>query len=202
MWASTARVNQQPPMHLLAILSTGWAAFFLLAPDGVHCSPFLFAVDHCILFYFLVLDYFSPWPNLTHSYPIHLPTFVSTTSTLVPYLLFPSDIATLITSYPIDLITILITYPTNLATLLITYHTNLTTVLTTYPTDIATLITSYPIDLVTILITYPTNLATLLITYHTNLTIVLTTYSTDIATLHTQSPYWHEYFTNLITLIR
>ncbi len=28
MWNNAARVNQQPPMHQLAVLSTGWAAFF------------------------------------------------------------------------------------------------------------------------------------------------------------------------------
>jgi hypothetical protein len=52
-----ARVNQQPPMHQLAILSTGWVAFFHSAPDGVHLSPFLFAADHCT--FFLVLGRFS-----------------------------------------------------------------------------------------------------------------------------------------------
>jgi hypothetical protein len=45
---------------------------------------------------------------------------------LVPYLLSPIDIATLITNYPTDLTIVLTTYPTNLDTLLITYPTNLT----------------------------------------------------------------------------
>jgi len=69
-------------------------------------------------------------------------------------------------------------------------------------TDIPTSITSYPIDLATVLTTYPTNIGTLLITYLTNLTIVLTTYITNLVTVHTQRPYWHKYFTNLVTLIR
>jgi hypothetical protein len=35
----------------------------------------------------LLCDRFSFWPNLTHSYPAHLPTFISIAPTLVPYLL-------------------------------------------------------------------------------------------------------------------
>jgi len=42
---------------------------------------------------------------------------ITTLLTFLPYLLSPTNIATLITSYPIDLITILTTYPTKLATL-------------------------------------------------------------------------------------
>jgi hypothetical protein len=79
-------------MHQLAVLSTGWAAFFHSTPDGVHQSPSLFAADHCTFFFWFVLDHF--FLNLT------------------------SHIATLITSYHTDLATILTTYPTNLATLL------------------------------------------------------------------------------------
>jgi hypothetical protein len=45
-----ARVNQQPPMHQLAVLSTRWAVFFHSTSNGVHQSPFLFVVDHYILF--------------------------------------------------------------------------------------------------------------------------------------------------------
>ncbi len=74
-----------------------------------------------------------------HSYHVHFPTIISIAPTLVPYLLTPTDIVTLITSYPIDLAIVLTIYPTNLATLLITYPTNLTIVLTIYPTDLATL---------------------------------------------------------------
>ncbi len=70
------------------------------------------------------------------------------------------------------------------------------------PTDIVILIISYPIDLAIVLTTYHTNLATLLITYPTNLTIVLIMYPIDLTTLHTQPPYWHKYFTNLVTLIK
>jgi hypothetical protein len=87
----------------------------------------------------LVLDRFSPGPDLTHSYHVHFLTLIGTVPTLVLYLLSLTDIGTLITSYPIDLATILTTYPTNLATLLITYPTNLTIVLTTYLTNLATL---------------------------------------------------------------
>jgi len=120
-------VNQQPPMHQLAILSTRWVAFFHSALDGVHHSRFLFVVDHCAFFFFSFFLFLAvfPGPELTHSYPAHFPTLISIAPTLVPYLLSPTDTATLITSYPIDLAIVLTTYPTNLATLLITYPTNL-----------------------------------------------------------------------------
>jgi hypothetical protein len=70
-----ARVNQQPPMHQLAVLSTGWVAFFHSAPNGVHHSLFLFPTNHCTFFSF----FFGFWlfflgPNLTHSYLAHFPT--------------------------------------------------------------------------------------------------------------------------------
>jgi hypothetical protein len=103
----------------------------------------------------------------------HFPTLISIAPTLVPYLLSPTDIITLITNYLIDLATILTTYPTNLATLFITYPTNLTIVLTTYPTDLATLHTqpSYWHK-------YFTNLMTLIKQFFlcTNLLIYLITY--------------------------
>jgi len=57
----TARVNQQPLMHQLVVLSTGWAPFFHF---GVLRSAFLFAIDHCTFCFvgveglFLV---FFPW---------------------------------------------------------------------------------------------------------------------------------------------
>jgi hypothetical protein len=106
-------------MHQLAVLSTGWVAFFHSAPDGAHHSRYLFAADHCTFFFFFFwfLAVF-PGPDLTHSYPAHFPTVISMHQ--------PTDTATLITSYPTDLATVLTTYPTNLATLLITYPTNLT----------------------------------------------------------------------------
>ncbi len=115
-------MNQQPLMHQLGVLSTGCLAFFHSAPDGVHHSPFLFAADHCTFFFlfFLILGRFSG-PDLTHTYLVHFPTLISIAPTLVPYLLSPTDTATLITSYHIDLATVLTTYPTNLTTLLITY---------------------------------------------------------------------------------
>jgi hypothetical protein len=137
-----ARVNQQPPMHQLAILSTRWAAFFHSVPDGVHQSPFFFWLLTTVLFFFFkffALRPFFPGPDLTPSYHAHFPTLGSIVPTLVHYLLSPTDIAILITSYPIDLATVLTSYPTNLTTLLITYPTNLITILTTYPTNLATL---------------------------------------------------------------
>jgi hypothetical protein len=85
-----ARVNQQPPMHQLVVLSTGWVAFFHSAPDGVHLSPFLYAADHCIFFsffFFLFLAVF-PGPDLTYTYPAHFPSLINIAPTLVPYLLF------------------------------------------------------------------------------------------------------------------
>jgi len=108
-------VNQHPPMHQLVVLSTGWVAFFHSAPDGVHHSQFLFDVDHCTFFFFFFLFFaIFPGPDLTHNYPAHFPTLISIAPTLVPYLLSPIDIATLITSYPTDLAIVLTTYPTNL----------------------------------------------------------------------------------------
>jgi len=94
-----ARVNQQPPMHQLAVLSTGCLAFFHSAPDGVHRSPFLFAADHCTFFYFFFFLFLAifPGPDLTHTYPAHFPALISIAPTLVPYLLSPTDTATLIT---------------------------------------------------------------------------------------------------------
>jgi hypothetical protein len=152
-----AKVNQQPPMQQLAILSTKWAAIFHSTLDGVHHNPF-FLLLTIVFFFGGVLGYFFLGPDLTQNYPLHFPTLISIAPTLKLFLLSPTDIATLITNYPIDLATILTTYLTKLATLLITY----------------------PINLIIILTTYPTNLAT----------------------LHTQPPYWHKYFTNLVTLIR
>jgi hypothetical protein len=117
-----ARVNQQPPMHQLVVLSCGWVVFFHMAPNEVHHDPFFFATEHCIylflfLFIFLLCDHFPPRLDFTPSYLAHFPTLISTTPTLVPYLLSLIDITTLITSYPIDLFIIPTTYPTNLATL-------------------------------------------------------------------------------------
>ncbi len=108
------------------------------APVGrsVHWMPCIFSfgagwgswqsISFCcwpLYFFFFGSWSFFPGPDLTHSYPAHFSTFISTTPTLVPYLLSPTNTATLITSYPIDLVTVLTTYPTNLATLLITYPT-------------------------------------------------------------------------------
>ncbi len=118
-------------MHQLAVLSTGWVAFFHLAPDGVHDSPFLFAADHCTFFFFGSCSFF-PGPDLTHSYLF----------TFLPCSLFYLAIA--LTTYPTNLATVLTTSLINLATVLITYPTNLATVLTTYPTNLATLLITYP----------------------------------------------------------
>jgi hypothetical protein len=102
-------------MHQLAVQSIGWAMFFHSTLDGVYHSSFFF-VNHYIILY-LILDCFSVGPNFIHSYLTHLLTLINTTPTLVPYLLSPVDIATIITNYPIDLVTILTTYPIDLATL-------------------------------------------------------------------------------------
>jgi hypothetical protein len=42
-----AKMNQQPPMHKLAVMSIICVAFFHPMSDGVHHNPFLFVVDHC-----------------------------------------------------------------------------------------------------------------------------------------------------------
>jgi hypothetical protein len=54
-------VNRQPPMHQLAILSTGWAAFFHSTSDGVRHSPFLLADDHCTFFFWVYSWLFFSW---------------------------------------------------------------------------------------------------------------------------------------------
>jgi hypothetical protein len=94
-------------MHQLAVLSTGWVAFFHSAPDGVHLNPFLFAADHCTLFFGSWP--FFPGPDLTHSYLAYFFTLIAIATTLVPYLLSPTNTATLITNYLIHLATILTT---------------------------------------------------------------------------------------------
>jgi len=108
-------------MHQLAVLSLDALHFFIWRRMGFMAVHFFLLLT--IVLFFLGSWSFFPGPNLTHSYPAHFSTFISTAPTLVPYLLSPTDITTLITSYPIDLTTILTTYPTNLATLLITYPT-------------------------------------------------------------------------------
>jgi hypothetical protein len=70
------RVNQQPLMHQLAVLSTGWVAFFHSALDGVHRSPFLFAVDRCTFFFFFF------W-FLAVS-PLYLTSHIATLLTFLP----------------------------------------------------------------------------------------------------------------------
>jgi hypothetical protein len=85
-------VNQQPPMHQLAVLSTGWAAFFHSAPDEVHQSQFLFAADHCSFSFFF--GFLAVFPLDLTCHPAHSPTPISTTPTLVPHVLSPTDIAT------------------------------------------------------------------------------------------------------------
>jgi len=80
-------------MHQLVVLSIGWVTFSHLALNGVHHYPFLFATNHCIFFIFLFFfgfGRFSLGLDLTHSYPTHLPTLISTAPTLVPYLLSPT----------------------------------------------------------------------------------------------------------------
>jgi hypothetical protein len=59
----STRVNQQPPMHQLAVLSTGWAKSFHSVPDGVHHNPFFsFWLLIVVRFYFyFTLRLFTPW---------------------------------------------------------------------------------------------------------------------------------------------
>jgi hypothetical protein len=59
-------------MHQLAIMSTGWGAFFHLALDGVHHSPFLFAADHCI--YLFIFWFLAIFPLDLTCHPVHFPT--------------------------------------------------------------------------------------------------------------------------------
>jgi len=99
-----------------------------------HCWPLYFFWGFVFGCFFLGLD-------LTHSYLIHLLTLISIVPSLVPYLLSPTNITILITSYPIDLITILTTYPINIATMLTTYPTNIATMLTTYLINLTSLLT-------------------------------------------------------------
>jgi hypothetical protein len=68
-----ARVNWQPPMHQLAVLSTGWAVFFHSTSDWVHHTPFLFIADCHTFFFPFVLDFF--FLDLT-SHIATLPTFL------------------------------------------------------------------------------------------------------------------------------
>ncbi len=180
-----AKVNQQPPMHQLVVLSIGWATFFHSAPDGVHHN-FFFCYWPMYLFFF-VFFYFAA------IFPLHL----DLTPSYIDHCTFFSLFFLLCSRFPPRL-NLTLSYPTHFPPSL---HQPWYLYLLS-PTNIATLITRYPIDLVTVLATYPINLATLLITYLINSTIVLTTYPTDLATLHTQPLYWHKYFTNLITLIR
>jgi len=85
-----ARVNPQPPMHQLVVLSIGWAAFFHLALDGVHDSPFIFATDHYTFFsfglFFVVffLDLTSHIP-CSPSYPHKYYTNLGTLLIIPPY---------------------------------------------------------------------------------------------------------------------
>ncbi len=102
-------------MHQLAILSTRWAVFFHSTPNGFITIHFFLLLSTILFFW--VLGCFSLGLDLTHNYLVHFPTLIHTAPTLVLYLLSPTDIATLITSYRIDLTTILTTYPTNLTTL-------------------------------------------------------------------------------------
>ncbi len=56
-----ARVNQQPPMHQLAVLSTGWAVFFHSASNGFITVHF-FSLLTVVLSVFLVRSWlFFPW---------------------------------------------------------------------------------------------------------------------------------------------
>jgi hypothetical protein len=118
--------------------------FFIRCQMGFITIHFFLLLTIVFFILFFGSWSFSPRPDFTHNYHVHFPTLISTTPTLVPYLLFLTNIATLKISYPMDLAIIYTTYPTNLTTLLITYPTNLTIVLTTYLTDLVTLHTQPP----------------------------------------------------------
>jgi hypothetical protein len=59
---------------------------------------------------------------------------------------------------------------------------------------------SYPTHLPTLISIAPTLVPYLLSPL--DITTLITSYPIDLTTLHTQPPYWHKYFTNLVTLIR
>jgi hypothetical protein len=48
-----ARVNEQPPMHQLAVLSTGWAAFFIRRQMGFITVHFFLLLTIVLLFIYL-----------------------------------------------------------------------------------------------------------------------------------------------------
>jgi hypothetical protein len=85
MWA---RVNQQPPMHQLAVLSTGWAAvpfdFRWGSSQSISFGFFLLLIA-VFSFWGFVFGWFFLGFDLTHSYPTHLPTLISIVPTLVLY---------------------------------------------------------------------------------------------------------------------
>ncbi len=62
-WGRRARVNQQPSMHQLAVLSTGWAAFFHSAPDAIYHSLF------CFIFWFLTVFSLNLTSHITTLHP-------------------------------------------------------------------------------------------------------------------------------------
>jgi hypothetical protein len=75
------RVNQHPPVHQLAVLSTGWVVFLHPVPDPVltqHCTGQLFwAAD---LWPFSFFGCLFPNPDLTSlqsSHPNSLPTLLT-----------------------------------------------------------------------------------------------------------------------------
>jgi hypothetical protein len=102
-WVSSrARVNQQPPMHQLAVLFTGWGAFLIWCQMGfipIHFFSPLIIVFYLFLFVFY---HFFSGPDLTHSYPTHLPIFISIELT---------DLVVILTTYPTDLATLLFNSP-------------------------------------------------------------------------------------------
>ncbi len=67
MSTCSARVNQQPPMDQLAVLSTGCLAFFHSAPDGVHNSSFLFYIIIPLSAYWTVLHSVTLWTGAWES---------------------------------------------------------------------------------------------------------------------------------------
>jgi hypothetical protein len=73
-----ARVNHHPPMHQLAILSMGWAAFFV-QPQSINF--FLFFTNE----FFLGCFFLNPDPHTT--FPPNYPTDLATLLTYILTLL-------------------------------------------------------------------------------------------------------------------
>jgi len=86
-WVSSrARVHSSHQCTTWLFCSLVGCVFFICLQMGfitVHFFLLLITVFWCWFIYFF--DHFFSGPDLTHSYPIHLPTFISTVPILVSY---------------------------------------------------------------------------------------------------------------------